>query len=178
VNAAHLHLIFNHIPVIGMLIAVVFFLVSLFHGKDILIKASLWLIFFVALSAVPAYLTGDPAHEYLEHTPGLRHDLIHEHEDAAEVAFVSAMILGLLALLGLVGYRQRRRLSRLYLFLVLLAALVVLALMAGAANQGGKIRHPEVRSASQLLPEGEPGQSVPATPPENEGTADTAEQGD
>ncbi len=177
-NAAHLHLIFNHIPVIGMLIAVVFFLVSLFHGKDILVKASLWLLFFVALSAVPAYLTGDPAHEYLEHTPGLRHDLIHEHEDAAEVAFISAMILGLLALLGLVGYRQRRRLSRLYLFLVLLVSLVVLALMAGAANQGGKIRHPEIRSASQLLPEGEPRQTVPGSLPGDEGDTDSVDHGD
>lgn len=177
-NAAHLHLIFNHIPVVGMLIAVVFFLVALFSNKDILIKASLWMIFFVALSAVPAYLTGDSAHEYLEHTPGLRHDLIHEHEDAAEVAFVSAIILGLLALLGLVGYRRRRRQSRLYLFVVLLALLVVLALMAGAADQGGKIRHPEIRSSSQLLPEGEPGQSAPATTPGDEGRADSAEHGD
>ncbi len=177
-NAAHLHLIVNHIPVIGMLIAVVFFIVSLFSSKDILIKASLWMIFFVALSAVPAYLTGDPAHEYLEHTPGLRHDLIHEHEDAAEVAFVAAIILGLLALLGLVGYRQRRRLSRLYLFIVLLAGLVVLALMAGAANQGGKIRHPETRSANQLLPEGEPGRSVPATTPGDHSDEDSTEYGD
>ncbi len=177
-NAAHLHLILNHIPVIGMLIAVVFFLIALFHGKDILIKASLWLLLFVALSAIPAYVTGDPAQEYLEHTPGLRHDLIHEHEDSAEVAFVSAIILGLLALLGLVGYRQRRRLSRLYLFLVLLTALVVLALMAGAANQGGRIRHPETRSASQILPEGEPGQTVPAIPPGENGEADSTKNGE
>jgi uncharacterized membrane protein len=176
-NAAHLHLIVNHIPVIGMLIAVVFFVVSLFHGKDILVKASLWMLFFVALSAVPAYLTGDPAHEYLEHTPGIRNDLIHEHEDAAEVAFVSAMILGLMALLGLVGYRQRRRLSRLYLFLVLSASLVVLALMAGAANQGGKIRHPEVRSASQLLPEGQSAPGQPGAAPGDESPPDSSGYG-
>lgn len=177
-NAAHLHLIMNHIPVIGMLIAVVFLIASLFHGKDILIKASLWMLFFVALSAIPAYLTGDPAHEYLEHTPGLRNDLILEHEDAAEVAFVSSMILGLLALLGLVGYRQRRRLSRLYLFLVLLASLVVLALVAGAANQGGKIRHPEVRSASQLLPEDQSAPGQPTTAPGEESPSDSSEPGD
>jgi len=172
-NAAHLHLVVNHIPVIGMLIAVVFLLVALIHGKDLLIKASLWLLFFVALSAIPAYVSGDPAHEYLEHTPGLRNDLIHEHEESAEVAFVSAIILGLLALLGLVGYRHRRRLSRLYMYFMLVASLIVLALMAGAANQGGRIRHPEARSATQILPEGEPGQSAPATD-----DIDTAEHGD
>jgi len=172
-NAAHLHLVVNHIPVIGMLIAVVFLLVALIHGKDLLIKASLWLLFFVALSAIPAYVSGDPAHEYLEHTPGLRNDLIHEHEESAEVAFVSAIILGLLALLGLVGYRHRRR-----LYFMLVASLIVLALMAGAANQGGRIRHPEARSATQILPEGEPGQSAPATTPDEEDDIDTAEHGD
>jgi uncharacterized membrane protein len=177
-NAAHLHLIFNHIPVTGMLIAVVFYLVALFSGKDILIKASLWMLLLVSISAIPAYLTGGPAHEYLEHTPGLRHDLIQEHKDAAEVAFVAAIIMGLLALLGLVGYRQRQRLSRLYLFIVLLAALVVLALMAGAANQGGKIRHPEIRSPNQLMPEGEPEQTHPWIPPAQKGASDTVEHDD
>ncbi len=162
-NAAHLHLIFNHVPVVGLMFALAFFLIAILRGKDILIKAALWMILLVALSTIPAYLTGEPAHEYIDDMAGVSHDIIHEHEETAEVAFVSALVLGLLALLGLVIYRRKRHLSKMFLVFILLVAVVVAALMVSAANQGGEIRHPEIR------PEPPPPETIESSP----GSADT-----
>lgn len=162
-NTAHLHLIVNHIPVVGMIFALVFYVAALVAGKDLLVKAAIWIFFFVALSAIPAYLTGEPAHEVIKDFPGVSHDIVHEHEETAEVAFITSMLLGLLALLGLVRLRRKRRLSKLFLTLMLLVAVVVGALLASAANQGGEIRHPEIRSTGALSPRIEPGFSAPDT---------------
>jgi len=147
-NAAHLHLIVNHLPVIGVMFGLAFYLVAMIKGKDIPIKAAFWIFFSVALLAIPAYLTGEPAREYIDDDSGIPRDIIQEHEETAEVAFVATLVLGLLSLMGLINYRRRRHLSKLFLTFMLLVAVVVAALMASAANQGGEIRHPEIRPGS------------------------------
>ncbi len=145
-NAVHMHLILNHIPVMGTLFGIIFLLLALAGRNKAIIKASLWILVFVAILTIPAYFTGGSAEEMVENLPGISEDIIHEHEESAEKAFIAALILGLLAAVRLLRYRTRSRVSGMFLATLTLFAIITGVLMASAANEGGNIRHPEIQS--------------------------------
>jgi uncharacterized membrane protein len=74
--------------------------------------------------------------------------IIHEHEEAAEVANYAAIALALLALGVLVWRRRAPEIGTAPTVAVLLGALVVFGLMARTGNLGGQIRHTEIRAAA------------------------------
>src|SRR5437773_11143022 len=57
-NLAHLHLILNHIPIIGTIIGLGLFIVSLVGDTDDLKRASLLVFAGVALLALATFLSG------------------------------------------------------------------------------------------------------------------------
>ncbi len=85
-NDAHLHLLFNHYPIIGTLFGVLFLGYGLFAKNKSILHAGLLLLFLMALLAIPTQLTGEGAEEIVEEL-GVDHDVIHAHEEAAELAF-------------------------------------------------------------------------------------------
>ncbi len=56
-NLAHLHLLLNHFPTIGFGIGLGLFLVSLFGKNEELKRASLVILFLIAVIAIPTYLS-------------------------------------------------------------------------------------------------------------------------
>ena len=103
---------------------------------------------FVALCAVPVFLTGEPAADAVKGMANVTDDLIHVHEEAADAAFIAILIAGALSALGLWNHGKRGRTQK-WLFVVLSIVLLVTAgLMARAANLGGKIQHQEVRDGT------------------------------
>lgn len=144
-NAAHWHLVLNHIPVLGTLFGIPFLVIGLLRRDHELIKSSYWVFFIVALITIPVFLTGEPAEEVIERLPGVSRTLIHEHEEAAEPTFIVMMVLGAVALIGLFSERFKESLRRTTVAVVLIGALVGAGLAAWTANLGGDIRHPEIR---------------------------------
>ena len=119
-----------------------------------LTKAGMGALVIVALLAIPAYLTGEPAEEIAERLPGVTEQLIETHEDAAKIAFAASLVVGMLALAGLGLYRGKEPPLAMALGLVALA-LAAAGAMAWTANLGGKIRHPEIRGeASRVWQDG------------------------
>jgi hypothetical protein len=102
----------------------------------------------VALAAVAAYLTGEPAEDVVKGLPGIPRPLISRHEDAAGIALGGAIALGVLALGGLIWCRMGRQLNNWFSTLALAAAILVTGLMAWTAYLGGQIHHPEIRPNS------------------------------
>ena len=153
-NAAHLHLLINHFPVVGSVFGAAFFLIALLKRNELLIKSSLWIFLAVAATAALAYFTGDPAHEFIEKLPGLRHDIIEAHSELADKAFIAAMVMGALALGGLFAYQKGKKLWGWYLPVLAAVSIIVVILMAVTANEGGQIRHPEilVKNVQEIAP--------------------------
>ena len=145
-NALHLHLLLNHVPIVGSVIGIGLFLLSLARRSDDLMRASLTTLVLVALATLPVFLTGYAAREAVEGQPGAAADLIQAHLDAAFLGFILMQTTGLVSWIGLWRYRQASRPPRLILSIVLVVAAVMLAVMAGAANVGGRIGHEEIRS--------------------------------
>lgn len=159
-NGAHAHLLFNHIPVIGVLFGIAFLLVGILRRRDDTIKSALWIFLVVSILSAAAFFTGGPAEKIVEHLPGISESVIGEHEEAAEKAFISAIVLGLLALAGLAMYRRKSGITRLFLVVTVACSLLVGALMAWTANLGGHIHHPEIRSGESPVQEAPAGAAV------------------
>ena len=147
-NAAHLHLILNHLPVLGTAFGLALLVFAQWKKSDEVKRVALGVLVLVTLLAVPAYLTGEPAEDMVENLPGVAHAIVEQHEEAAQVAFIAQIILGVGALGGMIAFRRGRTIPNWFAVSVLAAALVVSALMARTANLGGEVRHTEIRSGS------------------------------
>jgi uncharacterized membrane protein len=148
-NWAHVHLLVNHLPVVGSVFALGLLVYTMARGSDELRRVCLGLFVIVGVAAGVAFLTGTLAEDEVRGLPGVTQDLIEEHEEAAIPALGLALAVGVVALVGLLKVRPPRELSRPLLVAVLVLGLATVGLMALAANAGGRIRHTEIRPAAE-----------------------------
>ena len=144
-NPAHLHLMINHFPVIGLIISSAILAVALLRRSDEITRVGAVLLVFVALITIPVYLTGEPAHEIVEHLPGASEDILHAHEDVAVYAMILIEILGAAALAGLVAFRRALTLPSWFAPGFFVLSIVAVALVGWTSSIGGQIMHPEAR---------------------------------
>ncbi len=99
-NYAHLHLLLNHIPVIGTIIAVGLFLVSFFGKSNEDLRRTSYILFAtIALFTIPTFMTGFASQSMVK-GPGVE-DLVRRHESSALLSVWFMLITGTLALVGL-----------------------------------------------------------------------------
>src|SRR5258705_6712953 len=79
----HLHLILNHVPVIGIIIAFALFLLSFSSGNGDLRRASLIVFAAIALLTIPTFVSGVGAEASIRSEPGVSATLVRRHEGAA-----------------------------------------------------------------------------------------------
>ena len=149
-NAAHIHLIMTHVPVMGTFAAFGLLAFGFIRKSQELKKAALGILVIAALFAVPVYLSGEPAEEIIEGIPGVSHATIERHEDAAAVAFTTLLVVGAVAL-GALIWRRKQALPGWLLFLTFAGSIVSAGMMAWTANLGGKVRHTEISPNSIQL---------------------------
>lgn len=151
-NLVHVHLWFNHLPILGTLIALALFVLSLAVDHDEMKQASLALFTVIALFAIPAYMSGNGAQVVLKDNPNVPMDLIQAHQGSALMAFLFMELTGAVSLFGLWRFSRTQknpwmeRPAKSTLFIVLLLAVITSGLMTVAGNTGGEIGHPEVAS--------------------------------
>lgn len=146
-SLVHLHLLMNHIPVIGILFVAIVLIAGLRMRSSDMAKLGLVMLTGVAAISAVVYFTGEPAEDAVEKLAGVSRAVIRSHEEAAELAFISAAIAGVLGLAALWAYRKRA-LPRWTTGAALAVVLCVSALMGWTANLGGRIRHSEIRGSS------------------------------
>ncbi len=144
-NATHLHLLLNHVPVLGTVFGLGLLSYGMWRKSSELQKAALGAFVIASLVGVPAYLTGEPAEEGVESLPGVSKVIIEQHESAAAFAFTGIVVLGVIALLVLFLSRRGKMVSTSFAMLMLVGSIAVSGLMAWTANLGGQIRHTEIR---------------------------------
>ncbi len=147
-NATHLHLILNHVPVFGTIFELALLVLALMRMSEELKRVAFGWLIATALLAVPVYLTGEPAEKEVSGLPGVSKGIIERHEDAAQIAFLALLVLGVIALVFLVGSRRKATVPRWMGVVVLAGSLVVSSLMTWTANLGGQVRHTEVSSGA------------------------------
>lgn len=158
-DAAHLHLVLNHFPIIGSLVAIAALVWGLFTKNESVKKFGLGALFAMSLLAIPVFATGEPAEERVEEIAGVSHDTIHEHEEAAEFAIILSHITGLASLAALILGAKKPEKFTLAFYVALALSLVTFAAMARTGYLGGQIRHTEFFSApatQQMQQDGAP----------------------
>ena len=145
-NWTHVHLLLNHFPTVGMIVGLGVFIGAILAKSEDLKRASLVIFFGIALLSIPTFVTGTAAELALSKTPEVSQPMIQLHENAAFFALGVMELTGVLAWLGLWQYRRLSRLPQATVAAVLLTGLVTFGLMTRAANIGGDIRHPEIRT--------------------------------
>lgn len=142
-NAAHLHIVLVHFPLVLLPVALTVLVGGALLRNRAIKGVALALLVFAALVTVPAFLLGEGAEELVEHLSGVSEQLIEEHEEAAEIAFWLTNMVGALSLAALFGMWRRAIWFGTLLKVVVVAALVASVALFYAGYQGGEIRHPE-----------------------------------
>lgn len=145
-NTPHLHLLMNHVPTVGMGIAIGILLLSFVRKDNSLRRVSLEIFYIVALLTLPAYLSGMATQVILQQQGEVSQAAIERHHNAAVVGSLGMVATGAFAWLCLWQIRRLGRARAWTLGGATALALLTLAMMARTATIGGEIRHPEIVS--------------------------------
>ena len=155
-NFAHLHLLLNHFPIIGTIVAFGLFLISMVGKNENLRKASLITFAAMALIAIPTFFSGTGAQGAIKKLPGVSEALIERHQGAAMLGLLFMEITGGLSLVALWKSQGTSNPVRWNwsLSAVLLFSIVTVGLMTRVGTTGGDIRHPEITTGQEEVTEG------------------------
>jgi len=147
VNFDYLHLLLNHVPIIGFFVGVALFVASFTGNNEDLRRSSLIIFAAVALLTIPTFASGVGADRTIAQEPGISDALVRRHEGAAMLGLWFVEATGAAALMVLWRSRRPGGASRGNLAAVLLLAIVAAVLMGRTGNTGGDIRHPQPGAA-------------------------------
>lgn len=159
-SGPHLHILLNHIPSLGSVLALGVYLLSFYNKDERLQHGSIMGFLALALLAIPTYISGAASRWNLQardDTDALT-GLIFAHQNAAVLAFAAIGVTGSFAWFALWQRRRFGAVSKWNQMTILGFAVLTVILMVKAGSLGGRINHPEVRSGAEVLSApGEPG---------------------
>lgn len=168
-NAAHSHLLINHFPIIGLVLAIAILLIGILVKSSVTRRVGLLLFFIAGVTALPAFSTGEGAEEVIEAKveagcekgcvcdPTLMqakekemHHLIHEHEEKAEE--LMPMMWGIIVLSAIALFLEfkKKSMATIASIIVLIIGVVAIYFAREVGNSGGEISHPEIRKEFKI----------------------------
>ena len=148
-NDAHLHMVFNHFPIIGLFFGIGISAFGIIKKQTILINTAYVIFIFCMIMAKATMMTGEGAEEIVEEL-GISHDIIHEHEELAETFMKVLYGLGILSILGLVANLKKHSKAAIVSYVVLVLAIGTAVLSKSVGTSGGEIRHTEIRENANI----------------------------
>jgi hypothetical protein len=152
-NIAHVHVMLNTIPYIGLAFGIVMAILGWRRRKPDIVRTGLLTFIIIAAITVPVYLTGLGAHHVVTGLPDVSPDLIKAHERSAIFTLLTVLALGIVSLGGYYFHRRVRLINPSYLIFVVFLAIVAEVLVLRTSLLGGRINHPEVRRSYRAVPE-------------------------
>ena len=145
-NQAHLHLLFNHLPILGTLFGLLILAGGYVLKNNTVKRTALGIFVISGLCIIPAYLTGEGAEEIAESLPGVTETFIETHENMANIFLGMAGALGLLSLVTFFADLKMQKIAPVMYAITLVLALGTMFYAQQTGSSGGKIRHTEIRS--------------------------------
>jgi hypothetical protein len=176
-NGSQIHLLLNHVPVIGSLGILLILLAAVIRKREEYTRLALGFALLVAVITIPVLRSGEPAEQRIEHMPGVTEHWISRHEDMGKLALGAALLFGAVAALALGSARGGKPLARWVTPAALVLALVTSGLMAVTAHRGGMVRHTELRPGFVPPADGVAGET-PAVRADSSATGTGAEPGE
>lgn len=146
-NFGHLHLLINHLPIVGSILGA-FVLIYALYTKSYETKNAAYIVFIIcAIASAIAYFTGESAEESVENIQGISKNIIEQHESSAVISFVTLIILGISSLIAFLYSIKKRPTKNTIPLVILIIALVCFGLIARTGYLGGQIRHTEFNTS-------------------------------
>ena len=147
-NAVHIHLLLNHVPILGVLFGAAILAGALYRRQEAFVRFALWI--FIAMTAliVPTYLSGEAAEDIVAPAIPSAEAWIEPHEQAAGFAGMMTVLVGALAAGTLAVGRGQPDLPRRLVLATLVVSLLASAALARTATLGGQISHTQIRGAT------------------------------
>ncbi|WGK94153.1 MULTISPECIES: DUF2231 domain-containing protein [Flavobacterium] len=148
-NEAHLHMVVNHFPIIGTILALGILIVGLILKNHSVRNTSYVLFIVAAIFGALSMGTGEGAEELVKDMPNVGWDIIHEHEEIAEKLVLLLYVLGLLSIIALYLNFKKNTKEKLVSLCIVGIGVVSLFLVQKVGTSGGEIRHTEIREGFQ-----------------------------
>lgn len=145
-NDAHLHMVVNHFPIIGTIVAIGILIAGLLNKNQSIINTAYVLFIIGAVFGIISMNTGEGAEELVEDMPGIGWKIIHEHEELAEKMTLLLDVLGILSLVGFYFQYKNNPKQKLVSYLILVLSIASLFVIQKVGTSGGEIRHTEIRN--------------------------------
>lgn len=149
-NDAHLHMVVNHFPIIGTILAIGILIAGLLNKNQSIINTAYVLFVIGAVFGILSMNTGEGAEELVEDMPGIGWKIIHEHEELAEKMALLLDVLGILSLLGFYLQYKNNPKQKLVSYAILILSIASLFVIQKVGTSGGEIRHTEIRKQSNV----------------------------
>lgn len=150
-NQAYMHLLTNHIPVLGMVFGFIILMWGIISRKKEIKMVAYFLFLAASLGGLIAFNTGEAAEDVAEKVEGVSKTVIHDHEEAGETAIYLIVGVGILSLLGFYAEVKNKKIAPAVAIVVLIAAIIAFILTARTSYLGGKIRHTEITGQKAIL---------------------------
>lgn len=140
-NATHIHLLTNHIPIIGFACGLFVLIWGIFGKNKGAVSAALLLLAGSGIGGMIANKTGEDAEHAIERITGVNQTAMESHEEAAELAMPFIVATVVLSGAALFFNIRGHRFSPLSNYAVLISAIAGFIFSARAGSKGGEIRH-------------------------------------
>jgi uncharacterized membrane protein len=149
-NAAHVHLLVNHLPILFPLAGIMVLVIGFTTKSDSVKRASYILFILGACGAFIAMQSGERTEEIAE-SIGLSNYFIERHEESAEVFAIVSYILGSISILGFWAVTKQKSFATALGMVILNVAVIAMYFAKETGTTGGEIRHTEIRTDSTIL---------------------------
>ena len=150
-NDAHLHMVFNHFPIIGTIFGLGILITGIVTKNKSIQNVSYVLFIIAAITAFISMSTGEGAEELVQDMPSVGKKIIHEHEEIAEKLALVLYLLGAVSILGLYTNSKNHSKAKLVSFVVTVIAIAGVILGKFVGTSGGEVRHTEIRNDSNSV---------------------------
>ncbi len=148
-NDAHLHMVVNHIPIIGTILGLGILITGMVLKNDSVKNTAYFLFIVAAIFAAFSIGTGEGAEEMVEDMPNIGKRIIHEHEELAEKLAIVLYLLGGISILGIILNIKNHSKAKYISFIAVIVAIIGVYLTILVGTSGGEIRHTEIRSDAE-----------------------------
>ncbi len=145
-NDAHLHMVVNHFPIIGIILGFIVLVGGIVLKNKTIQNTAYFLFIIGAIATLASMATGEGAEEMVEDLPGVGHEIIHEHEEIAEKLALVLYALGLVSIVGWYLNVKENAKAKWVTIAALVLSIAGVLLGKATGTSGGEIRHTEIRN--------------------------------
>lgn len=148
-DGAHVHLLVNHVPILGFFLSSLFLLLALVgREREGWMRAALVTLALAFLGGVVAFVTGTPALTAIDGMPRTSGKALTEHHVRAVIAAVVGTIAIIVGFAITLLARKYGAYSSRGVLILLGSNLAAAATLGWTGLAGGRINHPEVQQAA------------------------------